>query len=77
MKCSHGSATGQLDQEALFYFQSRGINREEAKRTLVNAFAGEMVDRLSDDYLKPLFAGWSGNGWRERHENKDTPSTKR
>ena len=52
VKCSHGSATGQLDQEALFYFQSRGISREEAKRTLVNAFAGEMVDRLSDDYLK-------------------------
>lgn len=52
VKCSHGSATGQLDQEALFYFQSRGINREEAKRTLVNAFAGEVVDRLSDEYLQ-------------------------
>ena len=52
VKCSHGSATGQLDPEAVFYFQSRGISREEAKRTLVNAFAGEMVDRLSDDYLK-------------------------
>jgi Fe-S cluster assembly protein SufD len=52
VKCSHGSATGQLDEEALFYFQSRGISREEAKRTLVYAFAGEMVDRLSDPYLQ-------------------------
>jgi Fe-S cluster assembly protein SufD len=52
VKCSHGSATGQLDEEALFYLQSRGIGREEAKRTLVYAFAGEMLERVALDYLK-------------------------
>jgi len=52
VKCSHGSATGQLDEEALFYFESRGIGKAEAKRILVSAFAGEMVDRVSDEYLK-------------------------
>lgn len=52
VKCSHGSATGQLDEEALFYFQSRGISREEAKRTLVYAFAGEMVGKIPDGYVK-------------------------
>jgi Fe-S cluster assembly protein SufD len=52
VKCSHGSATGQLDEEALFYFRSRGIGREEAKRTLVYAFAGEMVDRVPLESLK-------------------------
>ncbi len=52
VKCSHGSATGQLDEEALFYLQSRGLGREEAKRTLVYAFAAEMVERVSDPYLQ-------------------------
>jgi Fe-S cluster assembly protein SufD len=52
VKCSHGSATGQLDEEALFYFQSRGIARAEARRMLVDAFAGEMVERIPNDYLK-------------------------
>ncbi len=52
VKCTHGSATGQLDEEALFYLQSRGLGREEAKRTLVYAFAGEMVERVADGYLK-------------------------
>lgn len=52
VKCTHGSATGQLDEEALFYLQSRGIGREEAKHTLVYAFAGEMVERVADGYLK-------------------------
>lgn len=55
VKCSHGSATGQLDEEAVFYLQSRGIPRAEAKRILVHAFAEEMVDRVKNAYLqKPL-----------------------
>jgi Fe-S cluster assembly protein SufD len=53
VKCSHGSATGQMDEEALFYFQSRGISRADAKKALVYAFAGEMVERVPSDYLKP------------------------
>lgn len=52
VKCSHGSATGQMDEEALFYLQSRGIGREEARQLLVYAFAGEMLDRIPFDYLK-------------------------
>jgi Fe-S cluster assembly protein SufD len=66
VKCSHGSATGQLDEEALFYFQSRGIGREEAKRTLVNAFAGEMVERAGLDYLKVPLSRMVGE-WMENH----------
>jgi len=52
VKCSHGSATGQLDDEALFYLQSRGIGRKEAKHMLVQAFADEMLDRVPFEYLK-------------------------
>jgi Fe-S cluster assembly protein SufD len=53
VKCSHGSATGQIDEEALFYLQSRGISRDEAKKVLVYAFAGEMVEKVESGYLKP------------------------
>jgi Fe-S cluster assembly protein SufD len=64
VKCSHGSATGQLDEEALFYLQSRGLGREEARKTLVTAFAGEMVDRVTEDYLQAplrrLVEDWMG-----------------
>jgi Fe-S cluster assembly protein SufD len=52
VKCSHGSSTGQIDEEALFYLQSRGIGREEAKKVLVYAFAGEMVEKLENSYLR-------------------------
>ncbi len=66
VKCSHGSATGQMDEEALFYFQSRGIGREEAKRTLVYSFAGEMVERIENEYLKKpltdMVRRWMGGG---------------
>jgi len=62
VKCSHGSSTGQIDDEALFYLQSRGISREEAKKVLVYAFAGEMVEKIESVYLKPalkkLVDGW-------------------
>jgi Fe-S cluster assembly protein SufD len=62
VKCSHGSSTGQIDDEALFYLQSRGISREEAKKVLVYAFAGEMVEKIESAYLKPalkkLVDGW-------------------
>jgi Fe-S cluster assembly protein SufD len=65
VKCSHGSATGQLDEEALFYLRARGIGKEEARRLLVSAFAGELVDRVEPKSLRePLektFQQWLRN----------------
>jgi len=46
VKCSHGSTTGQLDKEALFYLQSRGIGFKEARILLLNAFANKVVDKI-------------------------------
>jgi Fe-S cluster assembly protein SufD len=46
VKCSHGSTVGQLDQDAIFYLRSRGIDAEEATRILTRAFAGEIVARV-------------------------------
>jgi Fe-S cluster assembly protein SufD len=46
VKCSHGSATGQLDAEALFYLQSRGIHPEAAQQMLIDGFSREIVDAI-------------------------------
>jgi Fe-S cluster assembly protein SufD len=51
VKASHGSATGQLDQNALFYMRSRGIPEAEARMMLVNAFMIDVLDAIS---LEPL-----------------------
>ncbi|HAW51122.1 MAG TPA: Fe-S cluster assembly protein SufD [Flavobacteriales bacterium] len=47
VKCSHGSTTGQLNKEALFYLESRGISKEGAKHLLVYAFAQEVLEKIS------------------------------
>jgi len=46
VKCSHGSTTGQLDKEALFYLQARGIGIKEAQILLLNAFASTVIDKI-------------------------------
>ncbi|MFO7864677.1 MAG: Fe-S cluster assembly protein SufD [Salinivirgaceae bacterium] len=51
VKCSHGSTTGQIDEEALFYMQQRGINQREAKLLLMYAFAFEVIEKIK---VKPL-----------------------
>lgn len=52
VKCSHGSTTGQLDEEALFYLRARGIGLANARRVLTRAFADDLVDRVSDETLR-------------------------
>jgi Fe-S cluster assembly protein SufD len=51
VKCSHGAAIGQLDENALFYLQARGIEKEDAKQLLTYAFAHEVIDHIK---TKPL-----------------------
>lgn len=52
VKCSHGCTTGQLDEEAVFYLQSRGISQSTAKAMLLYAFAGEVMEPIKNDKLK-------------------------
>ncbi|WP_215223704.1 Fe-S cluster assembly protein SufD [Echinicola shivajiensis] len=52
VKCSHGCTTGQLDEEALFYLQARGIGKEEARGLLLYAFAGEILDHIKIEAFK-------------------------
>ena len=50
--CSHGSAVGQLDEEALFYMRTRGIGLDEARRLLMQAFVADVIDGVRLDALK-------------------------
>jgi Fe-S cluster assembly protein SufD len=46
VKCTHGATVGQLNPESVFYLRARGIPRETARRMLIHAFAGEIVERV-------------------------------
>lgn len=48
VKCTHGAAVGQLDDNALFYLRSRGISRQEAMSLLTQAFCHEVINELSN-----------------------------
>ncbi len=46
VKCSHGTSTGKIDTEALFYLKARGIGEESARKLLLQAFAQELIDKI-------------------------------
>ena len=46
VKCTHGATIGQLNDESIFYLRSRGIGEDTARRMLIHAFAGEIVERV-------------------------------
>jgi len=52
VKCSHGCTTGQLDDEALFYLRTRGIEKNTARAMILYAFAAEVVESIPNEKLK-------------------------
>ncbi len=54
VKCSHGATTGQIDEEAMFYLRSRGIGIDEARVLLTNAFAEEILEKISIASFKEM-----------------------
>lgn len=46
VKCTHGATIGQLNDESIFYLRSRGMSRDTARRMLIHAFAGEIIERI-------------------------------
>lgn len=55
VKCSHGCTTGQLDEEAMFYLQARGINKDTARAMMLYAFAAEVFEAIKHPVLKAYF----------------------
>jgi Fe-S cluster assembly protein SufD len=52
VKCTHGATIGQLNDESIFYMRARGIALEKARRILIHAFAGEIIDRVRCEPLR-------------------------
>jgi Fe-S cluster assembly protein SufD len=52
VKCTHGAAIGQLDEDAMFYLQARGIGAAEARNILIHAFAAQILDGIDVDAVR-------------------------
>ena len=52
VKCTHGATVGQLDEKALFYLKTRGLNQEKAQKMLMRAYVGEIVDEISNEKMR-------------------------
>ncbi len=53
--CAHGSTSGALDEEAIFYLRQRGLTQVAARSLLVEAFVGEVFDEIDDEDIAALF----------------------
>ena len=54
VKCSHGTSTGKIDENALFYLKARGIGERLARKLLLQAFAYEVIDQIQDPISKEI-----------------------
>jgi Fe-S cluster assembly protein SufD len=60
--CGHGSTSGQIDEDLLFYLEARGIPEPAARALLIQAFVGEAFERVRNENLRDAFAA-SSAGW--------------
>ena len=60
VKCSHGSTSGNIDENSIFYLMSRGLSYSESKKLLTNGFLNEVVEKISNVDVKRLVKKLSG-----------------
>ena len=60
VKCSHGSASGSLDENSIFYLMSRGLSYLQSKELLVNGFLLDVIDKITDTEIKDLVKNMIG-----------------
>ncbi len=54
VKCSHGSASGSLDEDSIFYLMSRGLDQKTSKELLISGFLLDVVEKITDEEIKKL-----------------------
>ena len=54
VKCSHGSSSGSLDENSIFYLMSRGLNYQQSKNLLINGFLLDVIEKITDLEIKKL-----------------------
>ena len=52
VKCSHGSASGSLNEDSIFYLRSRGLNYKQAKKLLIRGFFIDVIEKITDEEVK-------------------------
>ena len=60
VKCSHGSASGSLNENSIFYLMSRGLNYQQSKELLINGFMLDVVEKITDSEIKNLIKNMIG-----------------
>ena len=60
VKCSHGAASGELDENQLFYMRSRGIGIEEAKQILIDAYLDEVIAKITNEKIREWIKSYIG-----------------
>ena len=60
VNCSHGSASGSLDEDSIFYLMSRGLDKKTAKELLINGFLLDVVEKITDEEIKKLLKNMIG-----------------
>ncbi len=65
VECAHGSTSGALDDDALFYLRQRGLDEHAARALLIEAFLGEVIDPIENEGVRDIFQArvydWLGN----------------
>ena len=60
VKCSHGSASGSLNENSIFYLMSRGLNYKQSRELLLNGFMLDVVEKITDPEIKNLVKNMIG-----------------
>jgi Fe-S cluster assembly protein SufD len=63
VKCSHGTSTGRIDRDAIFYLNARGIGAESARKMLLASFAGEIIEKIAVESLRDRVSAFFENGF--------------
>ena len=60
VKCSHGSASGSLNEDSIFYLMSRGLDNQQSRELLINGFLLDIVEKITDSEIKNLIKNMIG-----------------
>ena len=60
VKCSHGSTSGNVDENSIFYLMSRGLSYAQSKKLLTNGFLNEVIEKITNKDVKLLVKKLTG-----------------
>ena len=60
VKCSHGSASGSLNEDSIFYLMSRGLNYQQSRELLINGFLLDVIEKITDFEIKNVIKNMIG-----------------